>query len=211
MRVVYTALAAMTVGLAACGGGKSANNASGNASDTTAAAAPGTTAAAATPAAAPAAAPAGPMTVPAWMKVDKANKTVSLDIQAGKTADNNHWNFNGYDKGNATITVPEGYKVTIKFTNDDPAMAHSIGVDSAYTTFPAAFTNPQPIFPGAISSNPTDLTKATQPHKSQTITFTASKAGNYTINCFIPGHALSGMWVHFDVSSNGQAGVAASS
>lgn len=208
MRIIYTALAATTVGLVACGGGN--KNAGGNAADTTAAAPAGSTAAPA-PAAAPAAAPQGPMTVPSWMKVDKGNKTVSLDIHAGKTADNNHWNFNGYDKGNATITVPEGYKVTIKFTNDDPAMAHSIGVDSAYTTFPASFTNPQPIFPGAISSDPTDLTKATQPHKSQTVTFTASKAGNYSINCFIPGHAMSGMWIHFDVSSNGQAGVATSS
>lgn len=83
------------------------------------------------------------MSTPAWMKVDKAKKTVSLDIHAGQTADNNHWNFNGYDKGNATITVPEGYKVTIKFTNDDPSLAHSIGVDSAYATFPPTFTNPQ--------------------------------------------------------------------
>jgi len=147
------------------------------------------------------------MTVPSWMKVNKAAKTVSLDIHAGQTADNNHWNFNGHYKGDATITVPEGDKVTIKFTNDDPSLAHSIGVDSAYTTFPATFTNPQPIFQGAISSNPTDMTKATQPKKSETLTFTASKAGNYTLNCFIPGHALAGMWIHFNVSSDGKAGV----
>ena len=147
------------------------------------------------------------MSMPAWMKVDKAKKTVSLDIHAGKTPDNNHWNFNGYYKGNATITVPQGYKVNIKFTNDDPSLAHSIGVDSAYTTFPATFTNPQPIFSGAISSDPTDPTKATQPNKSETVTFTADKPGSYTLNCFIPGHAMSGMWIHFDVSADGKAGV----
>lgn len=200
MRIAHSALIGTAIGLVACGGGKSANNAA----DTSAAMAPPAATAGST---AVAAAPQGPMSVPSWMKVDKAKKTVTLDVHAGQTPDNNHWNFNGYDKGNATITVPEGYKVTINFTNDDASLAHSIGVDSAYATFPPTFTNPQPIFSGAISSDPTDPGKATQPHKSQTVTFTASKAGNYTLNCFIPGHAMTGMWIHFNVSSDGQAGV----
>jgi sulfocyanin len=201
----YSAVIGALVALGACGGGNKANGTA----DTTAAAAPAESAGApqAAAAASSAAAPSGPMTTPAWMKVDKAKKTVSLDIHAGQTPDNNHWNFNGYDKGNATITVPEGYKVTIKFTNDDPSLAHSIGVDSAYTTFPPTFTNPQPIFSGAISPDPTDPGKATQPNKSQTLNFSASKAGSYTLNCFIPGHAMAGMWIHFDVSSDGKAGV----
>jgi len=214
MRIVYSALAMTMAVLVACGGEKAAQNkpntstpGSEAGSTATAAAAPSSTAAAPA-AAAPAA--QGPMTVPSWMKVDKGAKTVTLDIHAGQTAANNHWNFNGHFKGDATITVPEGYKITIKFTNDDPSLAHSIGVDSAYTTFPATFTNPQPIFPGAISSNPTDMTKATQPKQSQTLTFTASKAGNYTLNCFIPGHALTGMWIGFDVSADGKAGVSTS-
>ena len=210
MKIVYCALAVTTAALVACGGEKSAQNtpntSTPNAADSTATAAAAPSSTAAAPAA-PAATAQGPMTVPSWMKVNKAAKTVSLDIHAGQTADNNHWNFNGHYKGDATITVPEGDKVTIKFTNDDPSLAHSIGVDSAYTTFPATFANPQPIFPGAISSNPTDMTKATQPKKSETLTFTASKAGNYTLNCFIPGHALAGMWIHFNVSADGKAGV----
>lgn len=202
MNVLYGALAVSTAALVACGGGNKAQNGP----DTTAAAADTSAAAQAAPAA-PAAAPQGPMTIPSWMKVNKSAKTATLEIHAGQTADNNHWNYNGYYKGDAAITVPEGYKVTIRFTNDDPSMAHSIGVDSAYATFPATFTNPQPIFPGAISSNPTDLTKATQPHTSQTVNFTASKAGNYALNCYIPGHALTGMWIHFNVSSNGEVGL----
>jgi len=203
MRISHAVLIGTAFALGACGGGKNANQTA----DTTAAAAPAAAPAGSSATAATAAGPSGPMTMPAWMKVDNAKKTVSLDIHAGQTPDNNHWNFNGYDKGNATITVPEGYKVTLKFTNDDPSLAHSIGVDSAYATFPATFTNPQPIFSGAISPDPTDPTKATQPHKSQTLTFTASKAGSYTLNCFIPGHAMTGMWIHFDVSSDGKAGV----
>jgi hypothetical protein len=215
MRFVHSVLAMATAALVACGGEKAAQNKPSTAtsgseagSTATAAAAPSSTAAAPAAPAAPAA--QGPMTVPSWMKVDKGAKTVTLDIHAGQTAANNHWNFNGHYKGDATITVPEGYKITIKFTNDDPSLAHSIGVDSAYTTFPATFTNPQPIFPGAISSNPTDMTKATQPKQSETLKFTAAKAGSYTLNCFIPGHALTGMWIRFDVSADGKAGVTTS-
>lgn len=214
MRIVHSVLAMATAALVACGGEKAAQNkpntsAPGGEAGSTATGAAAPSSSAAAPAA-PAPTAQGPMTVPSWMKVDKGAKTVTLDIHAGQTAANNHWNFNGHFKGDATITVPEGYKVTIKFTNDDPSLAHSIGVDSAYTTFPATFTNPQPIFPGAISSNPTDMTKATQPKHSETLKFTAAKAGDYTLNCFIPGHALTGMWIRFDVSADGKAGVTTS-
>lgn len=201
MNISHSVLATAAIALVACGGGKTAENAASTSTPSSAAA--GSTAAPA----APAAAAQGPMTMPSWMKVDNAAKTATIAIHAGQTADNNHWNYNGYFNGNATITVPEGYAITLTFTNDDPAMPHSLGVDSAYATFPASFTNPQPIFPGAITSNPTDMGKATQPKQSQTLKFTASKAGNYTINCFIPGHALAGMWIHFDVSSDGKAGL----
>jgi len=202
MKFAHGVLAMTAAALVACGGGKPAQN-GGN----TAMASTDTAAATA----APAAATQGAMTMPDWMKVDSAAKTVTLDIEAGKTADNNHWNYNGYYAGKeATITVPEGYKITINFKNDDPAMAHSLGVDSLYTSFPPAFTNPTPIFPGAMTSNPTDMTKATQPGTTETIHFTASKAGNYALNCYIPGHALAGMWVHFDVSADGKAGVTTS-
>lgn len=158
-------------------------------------------------------APAGTsasLTVPAWMKVDQSAKLVSADIDAGKTAVNNHWNFNGYYNGNATIMVPAGYKIRIQFKNDDPAVAHSIGVDSRTGDFPAMFENPQPVFSGAISENPTSLQGGTAPGKSTTISFTANKPGQYSIVCYMPGHAAAGMWVHFNVSSDGKAGVATS-
>ena len=156
--------------------------------------------------AAPAAAAHGPMTVPSWLKVNKAAGRCHSTVTPARPPPTTTGTSALY-KGDATITVPEGDKVTIKFTNDDPSLTHSIGVDSAYATFPATFTNPQPIFQGAISSNPTDMTKATHPKKSETLTFTTSKAGSYTLTCFIPGHAAVGMWIHFDVSADGQAGM----
>lgn len=146
------------------------------------------------------------MTVPAWMTIDASARTVTMEIEAGQTDANNGWNFNGYVNGNATITVPTGYTVTIEFSNGD-VLAHSIGVNARVGDFPPMFENPEPVFEGAISSNATSITNATLPGASETITFSASRAGTYSLVCFIPAHATAGMWVRFVVSDGGTAGV----
>jgi sulfocyanin len=184
-------LASLAAGMLACGGGEAGEAASGEAQPAMSAA-------------------AGALTIPSWMTVDEDAKTVNLKIVAGETNANNSWNFNGYVNGEATITVPEGFTVTIDFENADQAVAHSIGVDERTGNFPPMFNDPQPVFPGAISSNPTDVTTATQPGQSETITFTASKAGSYSLVCYIPAHAMTGMWIGFVVSSDGSVGVSES-
>lgn len=148
--------------------------------------------------------------LPEWMSVDNDAKTVTLEIVAGKTDALNNWNFNGYVQGNATITVPEGYSVNLTFTNNDPNMVHSIGVTELMEAYPAMFDNPTPVFEGAISSNATDMTNATATGKSEELTFKASKAGNYALVCLIPAHAITGMWIKFNVSADGSAGFSAS-
>ncbi|HXI19990.1 MAG TPA: sulfocyanin-like copper-binding protein [Gemmatimonadales bacterium] len=185
--------------LAACGGKK--NSAARGPSDTTSTARSGGMAAQAL---------AEHLTRPSWMTVDSAAKTVSLDIEAGKTGDNNHWNFNGYLRGDATLTVPEGYKVTVHFKNDDPAMPHSFAVLSQVGDYPAMIQNPKPVFDGAMSSNATSPTGGTKPGQSETISFTASTPGQYAIVCVQPAHAAAGMWMHFNVSSNGMVGLSTS-
>jgi plastocyanin len=152
-------------------------------------------------------APAAALTTPDWFQVDHDAQTVTMDIIAGSTSANNYWNFQGFHGGQGLIVVPEGYEVTINFTNQDPAMAHSIGVDARTSNFPANFSQPQPVFPGAISENPTSLTESTLTGESETITFTAARAGEYSLVCYVPGHAVVGMWVHFNVSADGEAGV----
>lgn len=182
---------ALFLGLAACGGGEPA-------ADSTASA----EAASSEPAAAEA--QAGEMTMPDWYQMD--GDQVTLDIVAGQTSKGNYWNYNGAQYGEMTITVPVGSEVTINFSNDDPNMAHSIGVGPGWDTAPA-MVDPDPVFEGAISSNPTSMTESTMPGESETVTFTASEAGEYTLVCYIPGHAVSGMWIHFNVSAEGEAGV----
>ena len=185
---------ALVVG--ACGGGEPAESGT-EGGDSAPAAQP------ATPARTP---PTGPMTVPDWFAVDNAARTVTLDVVAGLTPDNNYWNFNGAINGNTAITVPEGYRVVVNFTNRDPNMAHSLGISTETSNF-AVPPQPNPVFEGAITQNPGSMVDGTMPGESETVEFVADRAGSYSMVCYIPGHSAVGMWLYFNVSADGQAGI----
>lgn len=180
--------------LAACGGGEPSTSGSG---------ASGGSAPASQPARTP---PSGPMTMPDWYAVDNDARTVTMDIVAGLTPDNNHWNFNGATNGSMAITVPEGYRVVITFTNRDPNMAHSLGVSTEMTNF-AVPPQQTPVFPGAITQNPGSMIDGTMPGETETVEFVAERAGNYSLVCYVPGHTAVGMWIYFNVAAGGEAGV----
>jgi len=146
------------------------------------------------------------MTIPDWFTVDNDARTVRMDIVAGLTADNNHWNFNGATNGAMAITVPEGYRVVITFINRDPNMAHSLGISPETTNFavPPAQT---PVFPGAITENPGSMIDGTMPGETETVEFVAERAGNYSLVCYVPGHSAVGMWLYFNVAAGTEAGV----
>lgn len=148
-------------------------------------------------------APVSEVTMPAWYRMDGTN--VMLDITAGATNAQNYWNFNGFTAGKGEIIVPVGSKVTINFVNSDPNMAHSVGIEAWRDSMMGALTA-NPVFAGAVSSNPGSLTESTMPGQSETVTFTADKAGKYQMICYVPGHAQIGMWVTFIVSEDGTAG-----
>jgi sulfocyanin len=181
--------AALFVGIAACGNGEPAEQ-------------PVTE----TPADQPAAAP-GALTTPDWFQVDEGAGTVTIALTAGSTSDNNYWNFNGFHGGRGAIVVPEGFTVTLNFVNEDPNMAHSVGVGERLATWPTSFSQVTPVFDGAVTSNPTSMTESTLPGQSESISFTASTAGEYALICYVVGHAATGMWMPFNVSAEGEFGV----
>lgn len=151
-------------------------------------------------------APTGPLSMPDWYTVDHDARTVDLTMTAGSSPDNNYWNFNGYIRGQLAITVPEGYTVNITLINEDPNMAHSLGISSELANFTVPPT-PEPVFAGAITENPQSMIDGTMPGETETITFVADAAGNYSMVCYIAGHSAVGMWLFFDVSADGEAGV----
>ena len=150
--------------------------------------------------------PAAGLTTPDWYEYDEGSNSVTLEIVAGRTSDPNYWNFNGHVNGTTTIVVPEGAVVTINFSARDPMMGHSIGV-AAFTSNPPVTPSAQPVFEGAISSNATSPTGSTLEGQSESFTFTASQAGEYSLACYVPAHAAAGMWIRFNVSGSGEAGV----
>lgn len=184
--------------LAACGGEEAPAPDTGGAADT--APAPS-----ATPTAAAPAAPTGPMTTPDWFHVDNEARTVHMTVTAGSTPANNHWNFNGAINGQLALNVPQGYTVTIDFINDDPNMAHSLGISAETQSF-AVPPEPTPVFEGAITENPGSMVDGTMPGESETVQFVAETAGNYSMVCYVPGHSAVGMWLYFNVT-DGEAGV----
>lgn len=150
--------------------------------------------------------PTGPMLIPDWYGVDHDAKTVRLAITAGTVPDNNYWNLNGDVKGELAITVPVGYTVTIDFTNQDPIMAHSLGISAELSNFampPAA----KAVFAGAITENPLSMIDGTMPGETETVQFVADVAGEYSMICYVAGHTTLGMWLYFNVSATGEAGV----
>ncbi|WP_425153915.1 sulfocyanin-like copper-binding protein [Candidatus Palauibacter sp.] len=140
--------------------------------------------------------------------IDERSRTVTIDLVAGSTDSNNRWNFNGYANGEATVVVPEGYTVTVNFENRDPVNYHSVGVLERAASYPAIFDDAVPVFEGAITANATSMTEATAPAGgTETISFTASTAGDYALVCPIPAHAVTGMWIGFEVSASGDSGL----
>lgn len=192
------ALGALAIAVAACGGGDAPADQPADAP-------------AAQPAPAPAASampapPTGPMTIPDWYVIDRDAQTVHMTITAGATPDFNYWNFNGFVKGAIAITVPAGYTVTIDLVNEDPNMAHSLGIQEGFTN-PMMPVTPSPAFEGAVTPNPLSMTEGTMPGETATIEFVADQAGNYHMVCYVPGHTAIGMWLYFNVTDSEEVGV----
>lgn len=145
--------------------------------------------------------------MPDWFQVDEAAETVTIDLVAGATSENNYWNYQGFYGGRGGITVPAGYEVTINLINEDPNMPHSVGVSERRATWPSMFDEVTPVFDGAVTENPTSMTEATLTGETESITFTADAAGEYALVCYVVGHAAAGMWMPFNVSAQGDAGV----
>ncbi len=125
--------------------------------------------------------------------------TVELTIVAGRTAGGS-LDFNGYQHGAMTVTVPVGWHVIVHYSNAG-AMPHSLGVVPA-GTHQQAMPSAAPAFQGAETANFSNgLAKGAE----QTLTFDATKAGTYELICGCPGHAIAGMWDTLIVSPTAEA------
>ena len=141
--------------------------------------------------------PAKPQIDSNWLTVDTTGKTATFQLISGLTPLNSGLNFNGFNDGKLTLTVPTGWTVVIRFTNHDANLPHSAEVVDTTKPMPAGPVDP-PVFAHAITAKPmTGLPEGA----TDSVRFVASKAGSYMIFCAVSGHGLAGMWIRLKVSA----------
>ncbi len=132
-----------------------------------------------------------------WLTVDTTAKTATFLLTAGLTQLNGGLNFNGFNDGKLTFTVPTNWTVVIRFTNKDPNLPHSAEVVDTAKPMPAGPVEP-PALPRAETRR---LMQGLGAGEADSMQFVATKPGAYMIFCGVPGHGLAGMWVRFKVSA----------
>lgn len=129
-----------------------------------------------------------------------ATHSVDVTIVAGKNASNGGFDFNGYQRGAMTVTVPTGWQIVVHFENAQ-VLPHSLVVlpSGAHQQSAPSAT---PAFSGAATKNrAAGLPKGVK----ETVTFEASRAGTYEFICGVPAHAVVGMWDILVVSATANA------
>ena len=129
------------------------------------------------------------------LTVDTATRTATFQLVAGQTKLNSGLNFNGFNDGKLTLTVPQNWTVVIQFANKDPNLPHSAEVVDTTKPMPAGPADPT--FAHAMT---TKLMVGHASGEAETFQFVANKPGSFMIFCAVPGHGLAGMWIRFKVS-----------
>jgi len=142
-----------------------------------------------------------------WLTVDTTAKTATFQLTSGLTQLNGGLNFNGFNDGKLTLTVPTGWTVVIRFTNHDANLTHSAEVVDTTKPMPAGPVEP-PTFAHAMTGK---LMTGLGVGASDSMQFVANKAGSYMIFCAVPGHGLAGMWIRLKVSDTEKRPTLASS
>ena len=132
-----------------------------------------------------------------WLTVNTTAKTATFQLTAGLTQLNGGLNFNGFNDGKLTLTVPTSWTVVIHFTNHDTNLPHSAEVVDTAKPMPAGPVEP-PAFARAVTAR---LMQGLASGESDSLRFVANKAGAYMIFCAVPGHGLAGMWIRLKVSA----------
>ena len=133
-----------------------------------------------------------------FLKVDARNRVVSVTLIAGYDSSNNGFNFDGYGRGELTVTVPLRWRVRITCTNRG-SLRHSCAVVAGPMT--AA-----PTFRGAETPEPiVGLPRGS----TATFSFVASKLGAFRFACLVPGHEEARMWDVLEIVRSGMPAISA--
>ncbi len=133
-----------------------------------------------------------------FLKVDATRRSVQLLLQAGLGSSNNGFNFDGYGRGELTVSVPRGWRVNVRCENHG-ALYHSCAVVSGALSA-------RPAFRGASTPSPV---RGLAPGAHASFSFRASRTGSFRIACLVPGHEQARMWDVLQVTRGGRPSISA--
>jgi hypothetical protein len=135
-----------------------------------------------------------------FLSVDpKSPKTARLVVVSAYNSVNYGMNFNGFAKGGARYTIPQGWTVSVVFTNNSPVPHSAIVVEKPVVK---KLQMGEPAFKGASTPYPV---RGTTGKTGVPFEFVADEAGEFAIACGFPSHSANGHWIAFDVSASATA------
>jgi Sulfocyanin (SoxE) domain len=143
---------------------------------------------------------ARPDSLPGWVAVDSAARTVALTLEVTPGGPDGIATLNGGHHGDIQIVVPLNWTVKWTWLNHDSTESHSLVVMAEREKIPAE--GGRPVFDNAMSRA---VTTGLKPGQRDVTAFTAEQAGWYWLLCGVPGHALRGEWIGLKVDRDARA------
>ena len=135
--------------------------------------------------------------IPAWIVVDSAARTVTIALEVTHPAGTPSALLNGLREGAAQVVVPLGWTVAWDWRNADSTAPHSLVVMQEREKLPTEGS--RPVFTNAMTKSLTDGMAAGQTDHT---TFEADQVGWYWLLCGVPSHALQGEWLGLKVDAD---------
>ena len=126
-------------------------------------------------------------------------KTARLVVVSAYNPVNYGMNFNGFAKGGARYTIPQGWTVSVSFTNNSPVPHSAIVVEKPMVK---KLQMGEPAFKGASTPYPV---RGTTGKGGVAFQFVADEAGEFAMACGFPSHSANGHWIAFDISPTATA------
>lgn len=129
-----------------------------------------------------------------YLSLSAEPKTLGLQVLAAQGAVGGGLNFNGFNRGGMTVTIPQGYTVNVTFKNVSQS-PHSALITNVNQIKEVQAGTAKPAFAGASTDDPeSGITSG-----SQYFDFVAEKTGTYALLCGLAGHAIGGQWNYVKV------------
>ena len=127
--------------------------------------------------------------LPPWVEVDVAARTVQLRLETG-AGDSGAALINGHYRGEVQLVIPLHWTVRWSWRNADSVRSHSLVLMVEREKLPTE--GGRPAFSNAMSRS---VTAGLRPGQTDLTTFVAEEAGWYWLLCGVPDHALQGEWI----------------